>query len=78
MWKGTAGIIYVIDTNDKERLKGIDSDDYDYGSIYQFDKIIKEEDLSACPILMLCNKQDLPNALRYCNGTEIVLSDTNI
>ncbi|KAH8280715.1 hypothetical protein KR054_004078 [Drosophila jambulina] len=48
------GVIYVIDSNDRERM--------DESKII-FDKMIKNELLSGVPLLILANKQDLPDVM---------------
>ena len=53
-YKGTDGIIFVVDSNGKKRLKEAKD---------ELIKIFNEEELKNCPILILANKQDLKNAL---------------
>jgi small GTP-binding protein len=47
-------VIYVIDSADKERLAK--SKTYLY-------RVMQDKDLAAAPILIMCNKNDLPGAL---------------
>jgi small GTP-binding protein len=49
----TQALIYVVDSNDKERIE----ENHD-----QLHKILKDENLEDCKVLVLANKQDLPNA----------------
>ncbi|EGD74229.1 hypothetical protein PTSG_06239 [Salpingoeca rosetta] len=48
------GIIYVIDSTDRERLQ--ESKDV-------FDHVLMTRELEGVPILILCNKQEHPNAM---------------
>ena len=58
LWKHyyneTDGIIFVIDSSDKDRIEE---------SAQELKKLMGEEELINCPILILANKQDLDNAL---------------
>ena len=58
LWKhyynGTAGIIFVVDSNDKDRIEE---------SAEELQKLLAEEQLINCPLLILANKQDLNDAL---------------
>lgn len=49
------GIIFVIDSNDKERIEEAREELY---------SLLDEEELKNCILLILANKQDLPNAMR--------------
>lgn len=48
------GIIYMIDSTDHERLEE---------SWLAFDKMIQNEQLIGLPLLVACNKQDLPDCM---------------
>jgi len=48
------GVIYVIDSHDLERIQE---------SNEAFDKMIRNEHLKGVPLLMLANKQDLPDCM---------------
>lgn len=48
------GIIYMIDSTDRERLEE---------SWQTFDKMIKSEQLEGLPLLVACNKQDLADCM---------------
>ena len=48
------GVIYMIDSTDKERLEE---------SWRAFDKMIQNEQLKGLPLLVACNKQDLDECL---------------
>ncbi len=58
LWKryyeNTDGLIFVVDSNDTSRL------DLARGEL---DKLVKDEHISTCPILVFANKQDLPHAM---------------
>merc|ERR1712232_909455 len=51
---GTEGLIFVIDSSDIDRV--------DIAKEELF-RILSEDDLDSAPVLILANKQDLPNAL---------------
>ena len=49
----TQGLIFVVDSNDTDRLDE---------ACYELHKMLKEEELRDASLLVLANKQDLPNA----------------
>jgi len=54
--------VYVIDSADKERLDV---------SRQELELMLQEEELKGVPVLILANKQDLPDAMNeqeICNG----------
>eukprot|EP01027_Heterolobosea_sp_BB2_P025975 GEZU01039894.1.p1 GENE.GEZU01039894.1~~GEZU01039894.1.p1 ORF type:complete len:156 (-),score=45.79 GEZU01039894.1:40-507(-) len=53
-YEGTDGIIFVIDCNDTERITTARE---------ELTKLLSEEVLASSVLLILANKQDLPNAL---------------
>lgn len=53
-YPGTDAIIFVVDSTDRDRLE-IARD--------EFERTLGEEDLDGVPVLLFCNKQDLPNAM---------------
>jgi len=53
-FQNTGAIIFVIDSNDKDRI--CEASD-------ELTKILREDELRDCPILMFANKQDLPNSM---------------
>ena len=58
LWKyyfqNTDGIVFVVDSNDKERMDE---------AVEEFNKIIIEEELKDAALLVMANKQDMPDAL---------------
>ena len=52
--KGSAGIIFVLDSSDRERLTE---------AKYELGKLLEEPDLADVHVLVLANKQDVPGAL---------------
>jgi ADP-ribosylation factor protein 1 len=58
LWKhyydGANAIIYVIDSNDRDRM-GVAKD--------ELDRLLKDPMLAGASLLVLCNKQDLPQRL---------------
>ncbi|KAH3858969.1 hypothetical protein DPMN_101614 [Dreissena polymorpha] len=59
-YQNAEGLIYVVDSNDRERMR--ESREELFG-------IIESDEMRGVPILVLANKQDLPNSLK---SSEIV------
>ncbi len=57
----TQGLIFVIDSNDKERLSEARA---------ELEKMLQEDELKDAVLLVFANKQDLPNALSVSELTE--------
>jgi len=57
----TQGLIFVVDSNDKERLGE---------AAAELNKMVNEDELKEATILVFANKQDLPNALSVSDITE--------
>jgi ADP-ribosylation factor 1/2 len=66
------GIIFVVDSNDKERLNHVEDSPSSHFSLNhkislsaaeELAKILYEPELAGVPLLILANKQDLPNAV---------------
>jgi ADP-ribosylation factor 1/2 len=53
-YAGADGIIFVVDSNDRERLSNVKEELF---------FMLKEEDLREAVVLIFANKQDLPNAM---------------
>merc|ERR1712137_174920 len=53
-YSGTNGIIFVIDSNDRERIDQAQE---------ELSKLLNEDELLDAAVLVLANKQDLPNSL---------------
>mmetsp|Transcript_14136 Transcript_14136/g.18370 ORF Transcript_14136/g.18370 Transcript_14136/m.18370 type:complete len:217 (+) Transcript_14136:63-713(+) len=53
-YKETNAIIWVIDSNDRDRIEATKD---------ELHRILAEDELRDIPILIFCNKQDLPNAM---------------
>eukprot|EP01064_Diplonema_japonicum_P003447 TRINITY_DN1221_c1_g1_i5.p1 TRINITY_DN1221_c1_g1~~TRINITY_DN1221_c1_g1_i5.p1 ORF type:complete len:184 (+),score=64.26 TRINITY_DN1221_c1_g1_i5:1070-1621(+) len=60
-FSGSDGIIFVIDSNDKDRIK-IAAD--------ELRKLTSDEDLNDAHLLVFANKQDLPNAMTTAEITD--------
>merc|ERR1719221_1309512 len=58
LWKhyyhGTNGLIFVVDSNDQERLEDARE---------ELMRMLLEDEMRAAVLLVLANKQDLPNAM---------------
>lgn len=63
---GTQALIYVVDSNDVER---IDNDTGDSAKD-ELHKLLADDELKGVPLLVLANKQDLPQALSVAQLTE--------
>jgi small GTP-binding protein len=53
-YEGTRGLIFVVDSNDRERVEDARE---------ELAKILDEEEMRDAALLVLANKQDLPNAM---------------
>jgi ADP-ribosylation factor protein 1 len=60
-YQNTNALIFVIDSNDRDRLD--DTNGYTNSAKYELERFLSESELQNAPILILANKQDLPNAL---------------
>jgi small GTP-binding protein len=66
-FKETAGVVFVIDSADRKRI-GLCSD--------ELTKLLREEELTGVPLIVLANKQDLPDAMRPEEiGQQLALSE---
>lgn len=59
--QGTDGVIFVIDTNDRERMGEARED---------LNRLLQEDEIRNAALLVLANKQDLPNAMSVSEVTE--------
>ena len=53
-YQNTEGLIFVVDSNDRDRIED---------AAEEFKKMIAEEELKDCAVLVMANKQDLNGAL---------------
>jgi small GTP-binding protein len=60
-YQDTSGIIWVVDTNDRERIEE---------TVVELNRALNEDELRDCPVLVLANKQDLPNAMSVAEVTD--------
>jgi signal recognition particle receptor subunit beta len=60
-FQNTQGLIFVVDSNDRERLQEAKE---------ELAKMLTEDELKDSVILVFANKQDLPNALSVSEITE--------
>lgn len=56
-FSNTQGLIFVVDSNDRERMTG------EYSAREELHSLMKSDELTGAPVLVLANKQDLPNAM---------------
>merc|ERR1712053_49773 len=67
-YQGTNAIIFVVDSNDRERID--DSSGTDNSAKEELHRMLAEDELRNAPVLVLANKQDLPNAMNVDEITE--------
>eukprot|EP00002_Diphylleia_rotans_P020878 TRINITY_DN405_c0_g2_i1.p2 TRINITY_DN405_c0_g2~~TRINITY_DN405_c0_g2_i1.p2 ORF type:complete len:180 (-),score=42.24 TRINITY_DN405_c0_g2_i1:286-825(-) len=60
-FQNTQGIIFVVDTNDRERMKE---------ACDELHRMLNEEELRDAVLLVFANKQDLPDAMKLNEVTE--------
>mmetsp|Transcript_16401 Transcript_16401/g.43339 ORF Transcript_16401/g.43339 Transcript_16401/m.43339 type:complete len:182 (-) Transcript_16401:156-701(-) len=60
-YQGTNGLIYVIDSNDRDRIEDARE---------ELTKMINEDEMRDAVLLVFANKQDLPNAMTAADITE--------
>eukprot|EP00301_Raphidiophrys_heterophryoidea_P004462 c11937_g1_i3.p2 GENE.c11937_g1_i3~~c11937_g1_i3.p2 ORF type:complete len:188 (+),score=53.96 c11937_g1_i3:127-690(+) len=53
-FQNTQGLIFVVDSNDRERIEE---------AAEELHKVLQQEDMQTVAVLVLANKQDLPNAI---------------
>ena len=53
-FQGTDGLIYVVDSSDRDRIQDAKE---------ELQKILAEQEMEDAALLVLANKQDLPNAM---------------
>ena len=72
-YRDTQAIIFVVDSNDKERLSDIGQEKSyfsDDTACEELHRLCLEDELKDVPILIMANKQDLPFALSIKEVTE--------
>ena len=66
-YQDTQGIIFVVDSNDKERMGKLETDDKswfgDYSAQEALHGMLAEDELRDAVLLVFANKQDLPGAM---------------
>mmetsp|Transcript_57350 Transcript_57350/g.133704 ORF Transcript_57350/g.133704 Transcript_57350/m.133704 type:complete len:182 (+) Transcript_57350:82-627(+) len=60
-YQGTQGLIYVIDSNDRDRIEDARE---------ELAKLLSEDEMRDVALLVFANKQDLPNAMTAAEVTE--------
>jgi len=70
-YQNTQGIIFVVDSNDRERIGGQndDSGNDQHTAREELHHMLAEDELRDAVLLVLANKQDLPNALSVSDVT---------
>ena len=73
LWKDiysdTDFVIYVIDASNKEKIDE---------AVEEFQKLLKEEELKECPVLIYANKQDIKEALTPNEITQKIQADFSV
>merc|ERR1712147_388917 len=67
-YQNTQGIIFVVDSNDRERID--DASGSDNSAKEELHRMLAEDELRDAVILVFANKQDLPNAMSVNEVTE--------
>jgi len=67
-YQNTQGIIFVVDSNDKERCDSNDSSEH--SAKEELHRMLAEDELRDAILLVFANKQDLPNAMSVAEVTE--------
>ncbi len=67
-YQNTQGIIFVVDSNDRERID--DSGGADNSAKEELHRMLGEDELRDAVLLIFANKQDLPNAMSVNEITE--------
>jgi ADP-ribosylation factor protein 1 len=67
-YQNTQGIIFVVDSNDKERVDG--TNNAEASAKEELHRMLAEDELRDAILLVFCNKQDLPQALSVAEVTE--------
>merc|ERR1719336_2713788 len=67
-YQNTMGIIYVVDSHDRERID--DSSGADNSAKEELHRMLAEDELRDAVLLVFANKQDLPNAMSVNEVTE--------
>jgi len=67
-YQNTQGIIFVVDSNDRERID--DSQGSDNSAKDEMHRMLGEDELRDAVLLVFANKQDLPNAMTVNEITE--------
>merc|ERR1711879_591651 len=60
-YKNTQGVIFVVDSNDRERISE---------AAEELQKMLREDELREAAVLVLANKQDLPQAMSVAEVTD--------
>ena len=60
-YQNTTALIYVVDSNDRDRIEDCK---------YEIHRLMQEEELKDIPMLVMANKQDLPNAMSIAEITD--------
>jgi len=67
-YQNTQGIIFVVDSNDRERID--DAQGADNSAKEELHRMLSEDELRDAVLLVFANKQDLPNAMTVNEVTE--------
>merc|ERR1712204_35806 len=62
-YKGSEAVIFVVDSNDRERIDDSGSNSNDDNVRDQLHSMLADEELNGAALLVFANKRDLPNAM---------------
>eukprot|EP00494_Astrolonche_serrata_P024345 UN24603 len=68
-YQNTQGIIFVVDSNDRDRIGGSDNNSSEHCARDELTKMLGEDELRDAVLLVMANKQDLPNAMSVAEVT---------
>lgn len=68
MFQNTQGIIFVVDSNDRDRVD--ESSGVEHSAKEELHHMLAEDELRDAVLLVFANKQDLPNAFNVQEITE--------
>ena len=69
-YQNTQGIIFVVDSNDKDRIDDNKNNTSDNSAKEELHRMLAEDELRDAVLLIFANKQDLPNAMSVNDVTE--------
>ena len=69
---GSDAIIFVVDSADTERMNQCTSDGESKTAMEEIHYLMQQPELEGIPLLILCNKQDLPQSVSVQQATDML------